>query len=176
MRTPWDRLKQLESTVQDLRACLTELNSIPTPEDHSETVSRLEANVQAWARQVADYRDQMLSDRADWGLHGSEIEALKTELRKQTHAISEGIERTSRAERRIGQTIARARKELKERGLVDPGVEAEGEDHQLQLVDGEGGGEGGVPPVQAEVESTEREASSIRGVSREQLSRARGIG
>jgi len=90
----------------------------------------------------------------------------------QTHAIAEGIERTARAERRIGQTIARAKKELKERGFTDAGVEAE--DLELHLIDGERSEAGGLQEVPGRLAEPDQQTSSVRGVTVEQMRRARG--
>ena len=82
-------------------------------------------------------------------------------------AVSEGIERVDRSERRIKATVARARKELAARGFDDPGLEAEA--HELRVVDGDGGADGGVPAVSEEVAEVDGAPSSIRGVSAAQL-------
>ena len=89
------------------------------------------------------------------------------QIKELTFAVSEGIERTDRAERRIRNAIQRARKELGKLGYEDPGLEAEA--GELRVVDGDGGADGGVPAVPAEVAEVEPEASSIRGVSAETL-------
>ncbi len=88
-------------------------------------------------------------------------------------AVSEGIERVDRSERRIYATIKRARKELKKLGYEDPGLEAE--NTQLRLVDGEGGSEGGMPVVQGQMDGAADPPSSSRGVSAATLSRVRGF-
>jgi len=97
----------------------------------------------------------------------SRLSELTQKTKDLTFAVSEGIERTDRAERRIRNAIQRARKELAARGFDDPGLEAEA--HELRIVDGDGSGDGGVPAVPAEVEAVEGEASSIKGVSAAQL-------
>jgi len=95
------------------------------------------------------------------------LDQLTTQIKDLTFAVSEGIERTDRAERRVRGVIQRARKELGSRGYEDPGLEAEA--YELRAVDGDGGKDGGVPPVSEEVAEVEPEASSIPGVSAEQL-------
>jgi len=104
---------------------------------------------------------------------GSAVEDVALRLKGTNFAVSEGIERTDRAERRIHATIKRARKELKARGLEDPGLEAEG--YELRLVDGERGADGEVPAVPESVEPASEEASSIKGVSAQTLARVRGF-
>ncbi len=88
-------------------------------------------------------------------------------------AVSDGIERTDRAERRVRNAIQRARKELGKLGYEDPGLEAEA--GELRIVDGEGGGDGGVPAVSEEVAAVDAAPSSIRGVPAETLRRRWGI-
>lgn len=99
---------------------------------------------------------------------------LERRLKDTNVAVSEGIERTDRTERRIASTVARARKELRESGYDHPGVEAE--DHELRKVDGVGGDQGGVQPVPGEVAATADPPSSIRGVPASTLRRVRGFG
>ena len=136
-------LETLREQLGGYLARLERLESAPTPGDR---VSNLEELASAQERTAAD-------------LH-QEIKAL-------TFAVSEGIERTDRAERRIRNAIQRARKELGARGYEDPGLEAEA--NELRAVDGDGSKDGGVPPVPKEVAEVEPEASSIRGVSAELL-------
>jgi len=100
---------------------------------------------------------------------------LQDKLKDYAFALSEGIERTDRAERRIRGVVARAQKKLADAGLEDPGLDAE--DHQLRLVDGEGSGEGGVPDMPEAVGPDSDDApSSVPGVTAGQLRRARGFG
>jgi len=101
------------------------------------------------------------------------LDQLTTQIKDLTFAVSEGIERTDRAERRVRGVIQRARKELEARGYDDPGLEAEA--HELRLVDGDGSKDGGVPPVSEEVAAGGGEASSIKGVSAELLRKRWGF-
>jgi len=102
-----------------------------------------------------------------------DVESIEHQFKDVVQAVAEGIERTERAERRIQQTVKRARKELKEAGLEDPGLEAESE--QLRRSDGGRSLEDGLRPVPSGVVAAEPEASSVRGVSVEVLQRARGF-
>ena len=88
-------------------------------------------------------------------------------------AVSDGIERTDRAERRIKATVARARRQLAGLGYEDPGLEAEAT--ELRLLDGDAGEKGLVLPVPAQVEETASAPSSVRGVPAETMRRARGL-
>jgi len=102
------------------------------------------------------------------------LQELERRLKETNVAVSEGIERTERTERRIGATVARARKEFRESGYEHPGVEAE--DHELRKRDGDGSGDRGVQPVPGAVEEDADYPSSIRGVPASTLRRIRGIG
>jgi len=141
-----DTRRALETLGEQLGgylARLERLESAPTPGDR---VTNLEELASAQERTLADQQQK---------------------IKELTFAVSEGIERTDRAERRIRNAIQRARKELAARGFDDPGLEAE--DHELRVVDGDGGDDGGVPAVPAEVEEVGGTASSIRGVSADTL-------
>ena len=150
----------------DLRRITDRLDSVERaqraaaePNEQSEAIFHL-------GEQVGDLLKQFnsLPERVD------ELEEGAKEI---VLAVSEGIERTDRAERRIKATIKRARRELESHGLVDPGVEAEAD--ELRLVDGKGSEEGGLQPVRAPVGEPAEEASSIKGVSVDVLRRARGF-
>ncbi len=101
------------------------------------------------------------------------LDQITTQIKDLTFAVSEGIERTDRAERRVRGVIQRARKELGARGYEDPGLEAEA--YELRAVDGDGVKDSGLQPVSEEVAEVEPAASSIRGVSAELLRRRWGI-
>lgn len=129
---------------------------------------------------LASLRDRVAltveSDRANAeriGQLGLALEDLQTSHKEIVIAVSEGIERTDRAERRIKATVKRARAELAERGLLDPALESE--DHELREVDGGRGKRDGLLPVQPKVASPAEQASSIRGVSVEALRKVRGF-
>lgn len=88
--------------------------------------------------------------------HRAHIEALtdavsdlEEKAREQTLAIAEGIERVDRAERRVRAAVQRARKRLEEHGYSDEGLEAEAE--QLQLIDGDGSEDEGMPAMHGNV-------------------------
>jgi len=103
----------------------------------------------------------------------SVIEEQATKIKLLTFGVEEGIQRTSRAERRIHATVKRARKELAEHGYESPGLEVEAE--TLRLVDGGRSAESEVPKLPTGVEPPVEEASSINGVSAEELRRVRGF-
>jgi len=100
------------------------------------------------------------------------FDRITSDFKATNFAVSEGIERTDRSERRIHATIKRARKELGKLGYEDPGLEAEA--HELQLIDGGGGDPGGVPEVPPDMASAPADPSSIPGVTADQLRRRWG--
>ena len=151
----WSPNKDTRRALETLReqlggylARLERLESAPTPGDR---VTNLEELAGTFVTQLGE---------------------LATKIKDLTFAVSEGIERTDRAERRVRGVIQRARKELGRLGYEDPGLEAEA--HELRTVDGDGGKDGGVPVVSKEVAAVEPAASSIRGVSADQLRRRWG--
>lgn len=99
-----------------------------------------------------------------------DVEHLETEFAAVKVAVAEGINHVDRVENRIRGAVKRARKELHDRGLESPGLEAEATG--LSLVDGDGG-EGA--PVLGVQPSVEEAPSSVPGVSREQLRKVRGV-
>lgn len=175
---PWKRdiidLEQrLGVSLQDLNAALVDLQSKPVADPWQPDVRSLQANLGGLTERLATLETQLDLFPTFPPEIAGRIEALELKVKDQTHAISEGIERTARAERRIGQTIARARKELKSRGFTDPGLEAE--DRELRLVDGGGSEPAGLQPVPRDVDAPGAEASSVKGVTVAELSRARGL-
>ncbi len=100
------------------------------------------------------------------------FDRITSDFKATNFAVSEGIERTDRSERRIHATIKRARKELGKLGYEDPGLEAEA--HELQLIDGGGGDGGRLPEVPEDVAPGTQEPSSIPGVTADQLRRRWG--
>jgi len=65
------------------------------------------------------------SDRTEPDLWRSELDG---QMKQLTLAVSEGIERTDRAEKRVRKTITAARKLLKDSGLEHPALEAEADE------------------------------------------------
>lgn len=99
------------------------------------------------------------------------VDGLESGTKDITLAVSEGIERVDRSERRVRAVVRSARKELAAEGFEHPGLEAE--NRELQLVDGGGSSEGEVPTLPEEVAAAGGDGSSIAGVSAEALRRAR---
>jgi len=137
-----DTRRALDALREQLGGYLARLECVESAPTATDRVVNLEALASAQERQ---------------------LEAFATKIKDLTFAVSEGIERTDRAERRIRNAIQRARKELGKLGYEDPGLEAEAS--ELRLLDGEGSGDGGLPAVPEEVAEVDGEASSIKGVS-----------
>jgi len=106
---------------------------------------------------------QAVSDLAKvvWG-HGQELDRLKL-------ALSDGIERVDRANKRIEKTVANARRLVAASGLEHPGLEAEAE--QLRLADGEPSGPEPVPAMPESLDLPSGRPTGIPGVSFEDLQR-----
>jgi len=146
-----------------IKSRLDRLETAPTPTTELDLINATLKNLHASIAGLEGGGDS-LAERVD---------DLHAQAKDFTIALSEGIERTDRAERRIKATVTRARKELKARGYDDPGLDAEA--YELQQVNGDRGDEAGVLPVRAPVEQSAEPASSIRGVSAAHLSRVRGF-
>jgi len=163
MAFPWTRMhRDTQQVLVGMSDRIGALESKPSPtlerEDLDESIKSLNALALSLGAQ-SDVMQEQLADLA--------------ESHKQTMiAVAEGIERVERYERRIKNTVRRAKKELAEQGFEHAGLEAE--DTELRLVDGEGGDGEGVPPVPGRVDETQQTPSSIPGVSQETLMRARG--
>jgi len=99
-----------------------------------------------------------------------EIREIREDFAILRLAVAEGIEHVERVEKRIQQTVRRAKKELDEGGIEHPGLEAEVAN--LQLWNGGGGEPERVPPVHEDVGGPE---STVPGVTQEQLRRVRGV-
>ena len=103
----------------------------------------------------------------------AETVALSTRLDGYGAALAEGIERVDRSERRIRQTVSRARKDLEDEGAAHAGLEAE--HAQLQLLDGGRGESGEVSVVPADVAEDLAQPRGIPGTfSQEVLKALRG--
>lgn len=113
-------------------------------------------------------------------LHGARIADIEATLaplpswRKEILlAVSEGIERTDRAERRVQAVVKSARKQLADLGIEHVGIEAEAEG--LRPVDGDESEEEELRLMPDDVADPGDQPSSIPGVSLSQLRRARGF-
>lgn len=169
MWTPWVKKSELLAIrvkfgerLGDLMGRTTQLESVPTPTVDPEVVATAVAT-------HIERIDELIATVEELASQGKDLD---DRVREYVIALAEGIERVDRSERRVKATVARARKELEARGLVDPGVEAE--DEQLRLVDAARGSERGVFPMRQTVEPDIPAPSSIPGVSAEQLRHLRG--
>jgi len=156
------RHRATQEAVRGIAARLCDLETAPVPA----------LNLDPLHRQLADQWDSHRVLQSQVEALGSAVEGMADKLKDYAFALSEGIERTDRAERRIKATVARARKSLQERGLEDPNLESEA--FALRERDGDGGEEDGVLKLPAPVGDSPGEASSIRGVTAETLRKVRG--
>jgi len=99
-----------------------------------------------------------------------DIAGLVLKMNELTQAVADGIQRVQRSENRVRAIVNGARRELASAGFEHAGVEAEAS--ELRSLDGDAGEDDGVQLVPEDVGVPEETASSIPGVSREQLHRA----
>ena len=81
------------------------------------------------------------------------VDALEDTIDSLPTKWEEFEKAVARREARVRQVVYRARQELEERGLVDPGIEAEAQ--ELLSLDGNGSPDGGVQQVRETVEAVE---------------------
>jgi hypothetical protein len=129
---------------------------------------RVLSRIQALERRAPTRPPQPYDDTAIW----AKLRELQGIAEDQTLAIAEGIERVDRAEKRVVETVRRAKRRADQAGYTDPGVEAEVA--ALERGDGAGSEPGQLSLVQPDVAAAAETSSSVKGVSREQLQRARG--
>jgi len=159
--------RELKTALSSIADRLDALETTPAP-----TIT--EDNLKAALAQLLTRLEERF-EVADARVDGLETSLADEERRVKalTFAVSEGIERVARHERRIHATVKRARKELEAHGFESPGLEAEAA--ELHIVDGDRSEQGEVPTLPAGVEPPFEEASSIKGVSAETLRRVRGF-
>lgn len=114
----------------------------------------------------------MVTQAYDDGWIRETLLAQSVVLKDQTLAIEEGIERVARAEQRVKEAVRRAKARADAAGYEDPGVEAEVA--ELDRRDDGGSEQSELSLLHAGVEDDGGHPSSIRGVTIEQLQRARG--
>ena len=159
MKFPWtkaaDRTKgEIEKVQGAILDVAREVQAIPSADDLRPDLGPIED-------QLAQHQDL--------------LDGFEVRVKDLMIAISEGIERTSRAENRVKATITRARKELANSGLVDPSLEAEVA--ELRLVDGDGSQNDGMQHVPENLEEP-RATDDAEQKNRELMAnlRLRGIG
>jgi len=173
MRLPWNRVNhELQQVFRDLRGRVAGLESAPSLDPLREHVSAVDGNLVGLRDTIEDLRDQLATFPSKTTEFSERIRLVERRMDEHTHAIAEGIERTARAERRIGQTVARARQRLADSGVVDEGLEAE--NRGLKLIDDDDRG------IQPQTDPAARadyadQPSSIQGVSASTLRAARGF-
>jgi len=101
--------------------------------------------------------------------HDEHVQKTAGRFGDLTIAIDSGIKHVERAEARVRGVVTRAKRELADKGVEAPGLEAEmGE---LQLLDGDTVFEQGMQQLPPDVEVPE--PSSIPGITADELRRAR---
>jgi len=156
------------AALAEIRDRVERLETSPVPD----LPPAIDARLTQLSRRDADLQDGVDTNAHNLGLLQENADGFDHWRKEIVIAVSEGIERTDRAERRIKATVQRARKQLETLGYVDDAVEAEAV--ELRLLDGEGSRSGEVPPVSTGVDEPSPESSSVRGVPLETLKRARG--
>jgi len=181
---PWNRIRlATEKVILGLLGRIEQLETGPAPDAWRDPFSALQreqgARIDAEHRlgqalkELAGEVDSLASQVVELAGLPVAVERLEGRDKQITLAVAEGIEKVERAERRVGATIARAQKKLKDLGYTDPGLEAEAD--QLRLVDAGGGDESELPELPPEVGADQETPSSVPGVSAAQLARVRGI-
>jgi len=123
---------------------------------------------------VAGHNEQeIIALRALQDVQEKQLDLFETKLKDLTLAVAEGIENVARKERRIASTLARAKKELSERGLEAEGIDAE--IAELSEVDGARSEEPRLPAVPSEVGVDEPQISSVPGVPLYIMRAVRGL-
>jgi hypothetical protein len=151
---PWKRNAE---ALLGLRVRISELESTQVPLGE-------QADLMALAGTLKGKVDELRAIQDGFAKAGDELErrtsALDTRLHEIRLAVAEGIERTDRAERRIKQTVKRAREKLKESGLeADDGLDAE--DRGLRLIDGDGSSE--MHPMPENVGEAQQHPRKLQG-------------
>jgi len=166
----WQRHRwaEIKKVLQGIYGRLEDIESAPVVGVDPDRVKALESKLGAF---VAELEDLAFAARLEDAVH--DLKVLNDRIDHQNLAIAEGIERVTRAENRVNNTVQRARKELKKLGYVDSGLEAE--DRELRLVDAERSDGGGVPEVPGAVGEADDAPSTIPGITVGQLRRARGM-
>jgi len=156
------------AALAEIRDRIERLETAPVPD----LPPAIDARLTQLSRRDGELHTSIDSTHADVVELMEQVDGFDHWRKEIVIAVSEGIERTDRAERRIAATVQRARKKLEALGFTDDAVEAESV--ELRLLDGDGSEKSGVPAVSAEVANDEPEGSSVRGVPLETLKRARG--
>jgi len=160
MKLPWS------SDPPDFDSFLTDV--ISAIDAHEASAQKVPEASDAWEEHGAKTRELVHEVARDLRETREEVATLRI-------ALAEGIEHEERRERRIKSVVQRARKQLQALDLEDGALEAESEDFPDD--DGDGSEEDGVLALHEDLAPPqENTPSSVKGVSVEQLQRARGIG
>ena len=167
------RWLKAEKAIQDIYKRLEILGSAQVAGVDPSQFKSLEGKLGAFLGQLADLREGIDADAFGREEIRRRLDDLGARLDHQTLAISDGIERTTRAENRINNTVQRARAQLKKRGVVDAGLEAE--DREIRRDDADRGDENGVRSLSDGLERDDETPSSVPGITVAQLRRFRGL-
>lgn len=162
----WRFLEALRDSQEAVRGILARLDAL-------ETAPRPTTDLEPVTTTLEALQGDILEMLKHLNAHSDALEALQRQAKDFTFALSEGIERTDRAERRIAATVKRARDKLAESGFSDAGLDAEADG--LQLVDGDRSEDVRVQGVPAEVAAVASDASSVKGVPLATMRRLRGM-
>jgi len=174
LRLPWTTDRgRLDGTIARLDAWILELRSTRTRVMELESAPRASAELSEIGAKVSALVAATDKLEGLGGILGARTDALEAERKQMTLAIAEGIERVDRADRRIKDTVRRARKELADDGYAHSGLEAEAS--EFRPIDGAGGPAGGLQPVPGALEEVDEAPSTIPGVTLAQLRQIRGF-
>jgi len=143
---------------------LKHLESAPTPADGLDEIRTALSTIELQQASLTTQIDSLFTD----------VGLLEQQAKDFVLALAEGIERRERADRRIKATVARARAQLRDGGVVDDGLEAEAS--ELREDDGKRGQPLELLPMPPTVDDDRQDVSSIQGVPLSVLQRVRGIG
>lgn len=154
--------------LNDIITRLEYLESREILTQHSPELAELHAKIDSLPPYVPPPDYSAVFDSIDNKI--GELHKLSGETRL---AVSEGIERTDRSERRIKSVVARSQAQLEEHGLTDDALDAEAS--EIFLIDDDGSQERELSPMRPEVENFGVKTSSVAGVDAQTLRRVRGI-
>jgi len=156
-------------TRRERAATVAALEAVSEVLERSVSAASSRSSTERSQEDIESLRALLVLESAEIALRLQKIERRAEEL---ATALAHGIEHEERRERRIQATVKRARRQLAELGVEDPGLEAEFDG--LSVSDGGASEEGEVLLLPGEVEESPGvQESSIPGVTREQLQRAR---
>ncbi len=167
MNWPWQRvrdevegrLRRIDTRLEHLETADPPLPDATLQDDVDTLTARLDGVRTAFSGQLA--HEVGILSAGQQGLAEANQE-LADRYKALMLAVSDGIERTDRSERRVQAVVARARKKLADVGVIDEGVEAEAVD--LRHGNGEGSEPAQLQLMPGAVDADDSAPSSVRGV------------